>query len=200
VPLLRRRAEREPDETAAVVDEQPESTARTEGKGRPTPKRKDSERGRRQPYEAPKTKREAYKRQRSRISASRRDQRAAMSRGDERALPARDQGRVKRFVRDYVDCRRNLGGLFMPGALVLLAVSAISAPGIQGLATFIYVLLIVALIVDSTLMVRRVRRAVTERFGADETKGVGMYAVMRALQFRRLRMPKPMVSRGQQPR
>jgi hypothetical protein len=205
IPLLGRRTEAHDDtagraEPDVLDDESSPDAARTQAKGRPTPKRRDAERRRRQPYEAPATKREAYKRQRSRVKSSRREQREAMARGDERALPARDAGPVRRYVRDYVDRRRNIGGLFMPGALVLLAISAVLGPAAQAYATFLYVVLIVALIVDSVLMTRRVRRAVTERFGAAETKGVGMYAVMRALQFRRLRMTKPAIQRGQQPR
>ncbi len=202
MPLLRRRGDQtETDaDVGAPEDEQSANPARTQAKGRATPKRRDSERRRRQPYDAPKTKREAYKQQRSKIKSSRREQRAAMARGDERALPARDQGPVRRYIRDYVDCRRNVGGLFMPGALLLLAISVVLGPAAQSLATLVYILLIIGLIGDSFLMTRRVRRAVTARFGAGETKGVGMYAVMRALQFRRLRMPKPEVQRGQQPR
>ncbi len=42
--------------------------------------------------------------------------------GDERYLLARDQGPVRRFVRDLVDARRNVLGLFMPSALTLLFV------------------------------------------------------------------------------
>jgi hypothetical protein len=198
--LLRRRTG-EPDGQADLVpdDDELAGSPHTQAKGRPTPKRRDSEKRRRQPYDAPANKREAYKRQRSRIKSSRRDQREALARGDERALPVRDRGPVKRYVRDYVDCRRNIGGLFMPGALLLLLLSATN-PGIQAIATFAYILLIVALIIDSTLMSRRVKRVVTERFGDEETKGVGMYAVMRALQFRRLRMPKPAVKPGDTPR
>ena len=40
--------------------------------------------------------------------------------GDERYLLTRDQGPVRRYVRDIVDARRNVLGLFMPSALALL--------------------------------------------------------------------------------
>jgi hypothetical protein len=43
---------------------------------------------------------------------------------------------------------------------------------------------------------RKVTRIVTERLGADDAAGVGMYSVMRAIQFRRGRRPLPRVQRG----
>ena len=42
--------------------------------------------------------------------------------GDEAYLLPRDQGPVRRYVRDVVDSRRNVLGLFMPSALGLLFV------------------------------------------------------------------------------
>ncbi len=40
--------------------------------------------------------------------------------GEEAFLLPRDQGPVRRYARDIVDSRRNLLGLFMPAALVLI--------------------------------------------------------------------------------
>jgi hypothetical protein len=42
---------------------------------------------------------------------------------------------------------------------------------------------------------------VTERFGPDAyARGTGMYAVMRAFQLRRTRIPRPGIGRREQPR
>ena len=38
--------------------------------------------------------------------------RAADMRGDQNALPARDKGPVKKYVRDYVESKRSFGDLF----------------------------------------------------------------------------------------
>jgi hypothetical protein len=45
-----------------------------------------------------------------------------------------------------------------------------------------------------------IRKRLAQKFGADRIeRGVKLYAAMRALQFRRLRLPKPQVRRGQYP-
>jgi hypothetical protein len=51
--------------------------------------------------------------------------------------------------------------------------------------------------VDAVRVVRGVKAGIRERFGEAQTHGVAMYAVMRALQMRRLRLPKPLVKHGQ---
>jgi len=43
----------------------------------------------------------------------------------------------------------------------------------------------------------KLRKELTRRFPDDSQKGATMYAVMRALQVRFLRMPKPQVKVGQ---
>jgi hypothetical protein len=48
-------------------------------------------------------------------------------------------------------------------------------------------------------MWRRTRTKMEDKFGGAE-KGDAWYAIMRAFQMRRTRMPKPQVARGEQPR
>lgn len=50
------------------------------------------------------------------------ERRERMMAGEEAYLLPRDRGPVRRYVRDVVDSRRNLLGLFMPSALTLLFV------------------------------------------------------------------------------
>ena len=54
------------------------------------------------------------------------------------------------------------------------------------------------MIVECWWVARRVRKQLEAKFGEVE-KGVRFYAAMRSLQIRRLRLPKPMVSRGEFP-
>lgn len=120
--------------------------------------------------------------------------RQAMLRGDENALPARDRGPARRFVRDYVDSRRTVASLFIPVGLPIMVLSVL--PGVALIAEILLWVFFIAIIVDSVLMSRRVRREVSQRFPGEQTKGLGLYAVTRAMQLRRLRMPKPKVARG----
>lgn len=179
------------------VEDELEEAPPSAGKGRPTPKRRDAQRRRREVVKAPTTKREAYRQRRDRIRQERRGQRRALVSGDESNLPPRDAGPVKRYVRDVVDARRSMGTFFLPAALVLLFASTVKGPALAALVSFGYVVLLGAILVDSFLLARKVHRSVAEKFGDKATTGVRMYAVTRSLQFRRLRMPPPKVKRGE---
>src|SRR5215831_725741 len=102
---------------AAAASDADASSARpgavTAGKGRPTPKRSEAERRRRQPYTAPKNRKEAARtgRNRQRKNHTRRMQ--AMRRGEEWALMPKDRGPAKALIRNYVDSRRRLSEFYM---------------------------------------------------------------------------------------
>jgi len=81
----------------------------SEKKGRPTPKRKESEKERVFKRLAPAATKEAKKIQKKQSRLARHAQREAYMRGEESALPPRDRGPVRKFVRDYVDARRSVG-------------------------------------------------------------------------------------------
>ena len=117
--------------------------------------------------------------------------REAFRRGDESALPARDRGPVRRWVRDYVDSRRSIISWFIPAALLILVLSPFGMIG----AVF-QVVFVVAVVAETTLTTRRTRAQVRERFPGQSTKGLGYYAFTRAMMFRRMRMPAPRVQRG----
>lgn len=165
-------------------------------KGRPTPKRREAQARRRTPVVAPGNRREAAKLARSESRDRRREARAALARGDERHLPARDAGPVRRYARDVVDARRNVGGLFLPMALVIFAMSYTKIPALRVTGYLLWLALIVALFADSVYVARRIRHGVGTTYPGESTKGVGLYAAMRGMQIRRLRLPPPRVSRG----
>ena len=127
-----RRSEPEAEPAPAQA---PPDTVRVGGKGRPTPKRRDAEAKRRGPAPPPpRTQREASKLAKAN-RPSREDQRAAaaarregMARGDDRYLLPRDRGPVKAYIRDVVDSRPHIMGLFMPLALVVLALGDPAVP------------------------------------------------------------------------
>jgi len=184
------------DETPSPVQERPQ---REGAKNRPTPKRRDQEAARKRPLvQADRKSAKAADRAARRENAQK--MREAMMTGDERHLPPRDKGPVRRFVRDSVDARFNLGEWLLPLMLAVLALSLFAAEW----ATYVFVgvyLLIIAAIVDAVLLWRRTRKKILVRFGEDTpTRGLAMYTVMRCFQIRRTRMPKPMVERGDAPR
>ena len=92
-------------------------------KGRPTPKRKDAESARKVSSLAPARSKEEKARQKSAARVLRMAQREAYLRGDENALPMRDRGPLKKFVRNYVDSRRSIGEYFLPVIALVLIVS-----------------------------------------------------------------------------
>ena len=57
-------------------------------------------------------------------------------------------------------------------------------------------MLVVVLVIDTQLIRRRLRQLVDERLPGESTRGLTMYAMMRALQIRRFRVPAPRVRPG----
>jgi len=192
-----------------AMEDDARNKSHTPGKGRPTPKRREAEQKRRGPVAPPpRTTREAMKRargnkeDRKELKAKRAEirvtQRERMMAGDEKYLMPRDRGPVKRFIRDSVDSRRNLLGLFMPLAILIFVALLVPAPQIQSLTTLICLLMLIAMIIEGVLNGRRLTRLVRERFPKEPIRGlsVGWYAFIRASQLRKLRVPKPSVRPG----
>jgi Protein of unknown function (DUF3043) len=172
------------------------SPAITAGKGKPTPKRSDAERRRRQPYTAPKDRKEAGRASRDRQRADRGRRLEAVRRGEEWALPARDRGPVKALARDYVDSKRRLSEFYMYGLLVLLALVFVRTPVAQSILDGLVIVGVLIMLAEGTLIGRRVRALAAERLPGVSTRGVALYSAMRALQIRKLRMPRPRVNIG----
>ena len=165
-----------------------------ESKGRPTPKRKEAESKRKVSSLAPIVTKDQKRASKAQAREDRVAQRAAYLRGDESALPARDRGPARRFVRNYVDSRRSTGEYFLPTIFVVLVFTLIQNPIIQiGAIVLMYAMLLVA-VIDGIFLSRKIRKAVQEQFPGTETKGLGMYAWLRSTQMRRLRAPHPQVT------
>ncbi len=171
------------------------------GKGRPTPSRREAEAARKKQMKTPMTRKEQAKRDRAAREEIRLKQRDALKSGDERYLPAREQGPVRRFTRDYVDRRRNFAEYLLPFLVILLVLFAvagsISDNASAVLTAFVYPFLIVGTVLDEVIMVRGLKKQLKERFGPDNVKGSTTYAVLRSTQLRRFRLPKPQVKRGE---
>ena len=186
--------------TDTTTEEPPQSPEATKpaGKGRPTPKRRDAERRNRQPITAPRTRKEAYRLERERNADNRQKGRAAMARGDERYLLKRDKGPVRKLARDFVDSRRTFGEFFMYLTILVLIASTLGPLNVRlYLQQFGLPVLLVLIIGESVWLSNRVKKLARERFPGESTQGVGIYAITRSMQIRRLRMPKPQLKPGQ---
>ena len=201
--MFRRRqpttAESPVEDAAAAAPDADAAAARpgtTAGKGRPTPKRSESER-RRRPYTAPGDRKEANRQYRDRQRQDRTRRQQGMQRGEQWALPPRDRGPVKALARDYVDSRRRLSEFYMYGLLVLLALLFVRNALVQSIVPLLVLIAVMIMLVEGIFIGRRVRTLAEERLPGESTRGVRLYAAMRALQIRRLRMPKPRIKPGE---
>ena len=218
--LGRKKGNPAPEETGAVEASVEDDAAAREAtatapKGRPTPKRSEAARKRGPVAPAPMTAAEARKRRKElggpKLSKEERKaekltRRAAMSErrekmmaGDDAYLLPRDKGPVRRYVRDIVDSRRNVLGLFMPAALALVFVM-LSVPSlkVQQMLSPAMLALVLIMAIDGVMVGRRVNKAVDAKFPDNVESGwkLGIYAASRASQLRRMRAPRPQVDRG----
>ncbi|MFB7460566.1 MULTISPECIES: DUF3043 domain-containing protein [unclassified Streptomyces] len=192
------------EEKAPVADKAPVSFSKQSRdpqapKGRPTPKRSEARSQRRSVANTSMTRKDAAKRQREERRVQLERQRQALASGDERYLPARDKGPVRRFARDFVDSRFNIAEFFLPMAVVILVLSMIRVPALQNIALLLWLVVIALIVLDSAVSGFRLRKRLSERFPDQNKRGAVAYALMRSLQMRRLRLPKPQVKRGERP-
>lgn len=185
-----------PDPTTPVVPDDGQVPA---GKGHPTPKRREAEARNKRPL-VPDDRKVAAKQARAKERAVRDREYQALKDGDERYFPPRDRGPVRKFVRDYVDSRFLLGEFFLPVAIVFLLITAVAQQNVTFAAIAIAVLYLYVLvtIVQLAFLGRSIKKAVAAKFGEDGLqRGITMYGVLRSVQIRRSRLPKPTVKRGQ---
>jgi len=213
VSLLRRsappnaKAEQEPARSEPV-----RVAGGTPGKGRATPRRRDAENRRRGPAPAPpRTQREAAKlakanrpdkeqrrEQRYRESEKRR---AGIAQGDDKYLPPRDRGPIRAYIRDLVDSRPHVMGLFMPIALVVVVSALVPVPAVQRYMSLFSVVLLMVMIAEGVYTGLTITSMVRAKFPKEQVSALatGWYAFTRATQPRKIRMPKPRVQRGENP-
>jgi hypothetical protein len=182
-----------PDDPATSKPRSPAEAA----KGRPTPKRSEAEAKRRQPITgsrapaAPRTKEDKAKDRATRASKY-----EAMKRGEAWALNPRDRGPARALARDYVDSKRRASEYYMYVLVVLLAAVFLRSKAAQEFISPLVLVLILVIVVDALILRRGLSKLMAERLPGESARGLTMYAVMRALQIRRFRVPAPRVSPG----
>jgi Protein of unknown function (DUF3043) len=187
-----------PDAEPAAETAEPAAAGTPLGKGAPTPTRRQQEAARKRPL-VPDDRKLAAREARQKSAQARERARLGMAAGEEKYLPARDRGPQKRYVRDYVDARFSVGEFLIPIMFIVILLTFIPDPyvqtyGILGLWAFFIIA-----VVDSVILGFIVTKKLERKFGAGNVERVRWYAAMRALQLRVMRLPKPLVKRGQYP-
>jgi uncharacterized membrane protein YdbT with pleckstrin-like domain len=168
-----------------------------QGKGRPTPTRREREAANRRPIVGGSA--EDKKAARARLNSEREKARVGMANGEERYLPAKDRGEQRRFVRDWIDARWNVGEIMMPVLVLFLIVGfAASATPIASYALLLVWAFVALFVLDCIVLWLSFRKKLTNKFGSMQ-RGTFFYILTRAWQLRFLRLPKPQVKRGQYP-
>ena len=136
--------------------------------------------------------------------AAARTSRERMMAGDEKYLLPRDRGKVRAYVRDLVDTRRNMAGILLPIALLSFVILLVPMPVVQAYGPLVLLVAIVAAVIDSVIFGRQIwprrsrRSSRTATAPGQSTKGssLGFYAFNRACLIRRWRVPRPRVETG----
>jgi hypothetical protein len=182
-----------------VVETAEETAARIAGKGAPTPTRREQEAARKRPL-VPNDRKEAARQARVKTAEARERARVGMAAGDDKYLTVRDRGPQRRFVRDYVDARFNIGEFMIPVMLLVIILTFFPQRDVQLYGIIALWAFFVIAVLDCFFLGYLVRRGLAAKFGKTKVeKGVRWYAAMRALQLRVIRLPKPQVKRGQYP-
>jgi hypothetical protein len=193
---LFRRTKPEPETSADTLAEDPSETSHK--KNRPTPSRREAEAANKAKAKVPRTRKEMAAAKRLARADSSTKMRQAMKTGDGRYLPPRDQGPARRFIRDYVDSSFLLIELMLPAMVVFLIFGYSGNATLATYANLALPAMLLVVLVEGFRLRGRLRKELLRRFPDDPgaQKGATMYAVMRALQVRFLRMPKPQVKIG----
>lgn len=165
------------------------------GKGKATPSRREREAANRRPLVASDRK-AARQASRVRLAETRERARIGLANGEERYLPARDKGPQRRFARDWVDSQWTTGEFLIPVFIVFFILTLV-VPTATWLFVPLYGYLFLT-IIDGLIRAAVIRRRLAAKLGGKDKveRGLNFYVIMRAAQFRGLRMPKPTAKRG----
>lgn len=175
-----------------------QATPKPGGKGRPTPSRREAEAAAKARAQVPRDRKQLAKAQRAARSESSQNVRAAMKAGDERYYLPRDKGPVRRFIRDFVDSRFSFIELMIPLLIVTMVLGYSGNTQLRSIGNTVLMGTILLVLMDMIFLRLRLRRALTQRFPDEPTKGTTYYAVTRALQMKFMRLPKAKVKIGQE--
>ena len=182
------------------INEELAAEAHAAGKGRPTPKRKDQEAAHQRALVLdPKA---STKDKRAKVRERRAKEQQALLTGDERNMPLEHRGPERRFIRDFIDARRGLGEYLMPASIAFVLISLVfnGNPLVSGWIILGFYVLVFVTLGETFWAMRSLRALMATKFpGAPMPRGWRIYAAGRMLNLRRLRVPRPIVKRGEFP-
>jgi hypothetical protein len=167
------------------------------GKGRPTPTRKEAEAAAKARAKAPTDRREASRRQREFRAEESRKIRQGMKSGDERYFLPRDKGRVRRFIRDYVDRRFSIVEMVIPLMIIGLMLGYTGSSALVQASSMVLLATVLFVVTDMLVLRFRLRRELKTRFPDEPLKGTTYYALTRSMQMKFMRLPKARIKIGQ---
>ncbi|MEP7055746.1 MAG: DUF3043 domain-containing protein [Actinomycetota bacterium] len=170
------------------------------GKGRPTPKRSESQK-RRAISTAPTDRKQAARRMRDEARAHRAAQAVALASGDERNYGPMHAGPERALVRDIVDSRRSFGWLGLPAILAMLPLIWISAnkPALSSALSFPMFGILGVMAYDYISVRRRIKSVLAEKYPTgtkSSTRLLVLYGVSRNNTLPSRRKPKRRVIVG----
>ncbi|RRC96325.1 DUF3043 domain-containing protein [Schaalia canis] len=181
---------------------------RGQKKGRPTPTRREAQARHQRPLVPADRKAAKRAAREKRNEAYRREQEALLT-GDERYLPPTHRGKVRRFVRDWLDARWSASEFIVPVMLLfLVGITAVAFANLgEDLSRTIALTLSITFyslfalsIVEGIIVWRGLRRRIEQRYpDEDIPRGTWFYAYSRMVMARRWRTPAPQVKRGEFP-
>jgi fatty-acid desaturase len=95
-----------------------------------------------------------------------------------------------------VDSKRRVSEFYMYVLILLVLALFARTSAVQTYSQYVILALVVAVVIEGILIRRGLHRLIAERLPGQSTRGVTMYAIMRTLQIRKLRMPAPRVRPG----
>lgn len=196
-------------ESVQPVPSSEETPSASRKKGRPTPRRSQAASAHSRPLIPADRKAAKAEARRKRDEAYRREQEALIT-GDERHLPLRDKGRVRRFVRDWVDARWSFAEFVLPVMLLfLIGMFALSLVRIDttitqylvlGLTVVMYGLFGLS-VIEGIWVWQRLKKKIAELLPGEEIpRGTWYYCYGRMIMARRWRSPRPQNKRGEYPK
>ena len=145
-----------------MSDQKKDAESKAQGKGRPTPTRKEREAANIKPLVGNKSK-EARAQARIQQRDSRLKARAAMMAGDEKYLLGRDQGPQRKIAREIIDGRYTLIEGLMPLMIVFLLVTSFTPASANNIITLVMILALVVVSMEATIMHRMIAARIKEK-------------------------------------